>query len=85
MKTYYFILSILPESPRWLLSKDRKDEALAILKTVAKTNKRELSTEIWNSLLETHNSTKITHEETALDALKSRLLCVMSVILFLNW
>ncbi|XP_052749990.1 organic cation transporter protein-like isoform X2 [Galleria mellonella] len=34
---------ILPESVRWLMSKDRYEESEAILKKVAKTNKKELS------------------------------------------
>lgn len=44
--------SVLPESPRWLLSKNKQDEALEILRNVAKTNKRELKIETWTSLVE---------------------------------
>jgi hypothetical protein len=47
--------SVLPESPRWLLSKNRQDEALEIIKNVAKTNKKELNLETWNSLVEKQN------------------------------
>lgn len=43
---------MLPESPRWLLSKNKKEEAFEILNKVAKTNKRELNQESWNNLLD---------------------------------
>lgn len=70
-----------------LLSKNRQDEALVILKNVAKANKRELSMETWNGLLETHFKSKGDKhvQETIKDAVKSPVLCVMSCILFLNW
>lgn len=82
--SYFFFL---PESPRWLLSKNRQDEALKILQQVAKANKRELNPHSWQSLLEHHyNSAKSKNaEETIRDAVKSPSLCIMSCILFLNW
>ena len=43
---------MLPESPRWLLSKNRQNEALEILNNVARTNKKELSLFKWNCFLE---------------------------------
>ena len=56
---YDFILEfyqrVLPESPRWLLSKNRQEEAREILEGVARTNKRELKAETWDSLLNTLN------------------------------
>lgn len=39
---YYFYWFILPESPRWLLAKGRFDEALNILKDIARINNKEL-------------------------------------------
>jgi hypothetical protein len=47
----------LPESARWLLSKNRQKEAYKILNGVAKTNGRELKTETWNGLIESHKVT----------------------------
>ena len=44
--------SMLPESPRWLISKHREDEALKILKNVAKVNKREVNMDTWNGFIE---------------------------------
>ncbi|CAF0803311.1 unnamed protein product [Brachionus calyciflorus] len=82
--SYFFIL---PESPRWLLSKDRKEEAYEILKKVAKTNGRVLKDETWQGLLihHEHSISNKQHVETALDAVKSPKLVIMSSILFLNW
>ena len=53
--SYFFIL---PESPRWLLSKNRPDDALKILENVAKTNKRELKKESWQALIESESVIK---------------------------
>ena len=52
---FFSYFRILPESPRWLLSKNRQDDALKIIEGVARTNKRELSKETWNGLLNTLN------------------------------
>lgn len=46
------LFSMLPESPRWLLSKNQPDKALKILHKVAKTNKKELNTDTWNEMLD---------------------------------
>jgi OCT family organic cation transporter-like MFS transporter 4/5 len=80
--SYFFIL---PESPRWLLSKNRPDDAYKILEKVAKANKRTLNIESWNALLERESKTVEKVEETIIDIVKSPQLSILSVILFLNW
>lgn len=45
MHFLFFSNRIMPESVRWLVSQNRTEEAIEILKQVAKTNKKELPDE----------------------------------------
>ena len=38
----------MPESARWLVSKNRHDEAFEIVKQIAKSNKRKVNQESWD-------------------------------------
>ena len=57
-----FISSILPESPRWLLTKNRNEEAFEILTKVAKDNKRQLSEQTWEDFIQGQQVCTITVE-----------------------
>ena len=48
----------MPESPRWLISKERYDEAYAVLKKMAEVNGKELPSDLMNKL----KSIKSDHE-----------------------
>jgi hypothetical protein len=46
------LLSILPESPRWLISKGRFDEGERVLRNIAKINNREFDLNAYQKVKE---------------------------------
>ncbi len=49
-----FFKSFIPESPRWLIAKNRHEEAFAIIENIAKTNnKGKFNRSSWEGFLET--------------------------------
>ena len=54
---------MVPESPRWLVTKGRFDEALKILKTGAKMNKKTLPSD--NEMIEMMEKIKLQDEQDA--------------------
>lgn len=81
--SYFFVL---PESPRWLLSNKRNDDALKIVEKVSKVNKTSLNIDTWNDFLETETMKKgDSKKESIVDAMKSPKMVLISLVLYLNW
>jgi hypothetical protein len=74
-------LSLLPESPRWLLTNGRKDEAKRFLKNAARMNKRILPEKIFQDM----NVEAETDEGSMLAILKNGVLLRRIGIVTFNW
>ncbi|CAC5395440.1 SLC22A4_5 [Mytilus coruscus] len=70
---------IIPESPRWLISRGRPEEAVKILKKVALTNKANVPEKLLRIQDEPDNHGNLWH------LFSSKVLFVRTMIIFLNW
>lgn len=76
----------IPESARWLLTKNRLDEAKELVKTQAKENKVEMSDELIENLLKTdNNSIKDGKRATLFDLFRSPNLRKKAFLIFFDW
>lgn len=79
----YYIFSFVPESPRWLLSRDKKREAFAILNKIAETN--------GNKMVILEDDIKVDKENTSSflyfirTMSKSKQLMLRLVVTAFNW
>ncbi|XP_076358159.1 organic cation transporter 1-like isoform X1 [Tachypleus tridentatus] len=81
---------ILPESPRWLLSNNRIDEAEVIIQKIAKVNKKEIPPNFIRTFLEEWKDTnsEVKGEESKayiLDLFRNRNLCKKVTIVSFVW
>ena len=81
----YLYSSMLPESPRWLISNKRNDDALKILQNVAKVNKTTFNIKSWDAFIGTKQIVGDTKKETLVDAMNSPKIVIISLVLYLNW
>ena len=79
----YFV-RIMPESARWLLSKGRKDECIAILWKTAKVNKVEISDAEFQSLEATSDGGAVKHY-TFIDLVSNRAMAKISFLVWWTW
>lgn len=86
----------IPESARWLLSKNRKNEAIEIINNAAKENKVDLPPDVLDNLLaDTHEGEKPKEDEaeedkkvkeaTCLDLFRHPNLRKKSLLIFFDW
>lgn len=76
-----FYVWLIPESVRWLLSKERYSDATSILRSAAKTNKKDISADILEKLTvrERHTTTGIAN------LVKSKILLFRFVLCSFCW
>ncbi|KAJ8026893.1 Organic cation transporter protein [Holothuria leucospilota] len=74
---------VLTESPRWLLSKKRYQEAEEISKKIAKVNKKEVSSDFLAKLRE--DNLQPTEKATLLDIFRSPVIFLYLLNLLYNW
>ncbi|KAF7267223.1 hypothetical protein GWI33_019552 [Rhynchophorus ferrugineus] len=86
---FIFYWWFIPESVRWLLSKNKIDEAKKIIQQVAKTNNKTISDQQLNTLLKNgeDDDKKETSQVTAsvIDLFKHSSLRKRSLIIFFDW
>ncbi|XP_069127358.1 organic cation transporter protein-like isoform X3 [Argopecten irradians] len=78
---------VLPESVRWLLSKNKMDEAKAIMKNVAKTNKVVLTDNMMENLTDKKDQPEVpdNRKYTFVDLLRPLPMCLLSLNVWFNW
>ncbi|CAF1208581.1 unnamed protein product [Adineta ricciae] len=84
---FMFFYFILPESPRWLVSKGRFEDAEKILRKIANENKQPFSESAFREMKEEQeqNMSSKQHQGGVMTLFRSRIMLIISVNLFFQW
>lgn len=87
---YYFYWFVLPESPRWLLMRERLEEANTILKNIARVNNKELPEEFTTKLQklvleQKEKGCKATKNASVFALFKTPNMRLKTCLITLNW
>ena len=78
----------IPESTRWLLANNRKDEAIVQIQKIARSNKVEIPQEILDKVVEAEveaNSDHANKKPSILDLFKTPNLRIKAFLIFFDW
>ncbi|XP_078714024.1 solute carrier family 22 member 3-like [Lampetra fluviatilis] len=80
--SYYWLL---PESPRWLISQNRKEQAFGVLKKISNVNGRELSDNIRKNFEEVTKADEKAGSPSIADLMRSPKIRKYTVVLMIYW
>ncbi|KAK3098411.1 hypothetical protein FSP39_019225 [Pinctada imbricata] len=83
ISVFYWWKAVLPESPRWLISRGRTEEAMKIIRKMASVNKKELSEDIKTIKVEEENDEGLIAIMKSL--FQSKTLVIRWIIVLINW